>query len=376
MRRFVPTWSILFQVCRLWSNWWTGKHYWRSERRRRRWGGNLRSEESEAASEKSSTQRSTFKIWYWCSSFLTYFMKELLAEVNFQICTCNERLTFIDPRFVIRFSWFLFSDGRREETEERRSCKKETRTRGPPPLRHFRFSSIFQCSLHHFLFLFQMAKLAKMKILACEMFLTETDKYSKFDETVNILGPKLKQIWMKQVFRDKLCAFRVSPLMMLKVKSWVKDKQRSSGSCMKPRRSCTTNISRYTKTENDFSPRQRIHPPSTNKPCRLTAESFVLGILFCGMTVKIFCVHSWIQNLLKSEHKSQLLTFRNMDVVVLIKLYSNLITLVVYIVYRQKNAKTHHFLPKGAKHWTISTHLLHKDSIFPWLGGSDKSLTS
>lgn len=29
-----------------------------------------------------------------------------------------------------------------------------------------------------------MAKLAKMKIPPCEMFRTETDKYSKFDETV------------------------------------------------------------------------------------------------------------------------------------------------------------------------------------------------
>lgn len=109
--------------------------------------------------------------------------------------------------------------------EEEKRLKKEEAARRkqeqevPPPPRHFRFSSIFQCSLHHFLFLFQMAKLAKMKISACEMFLTETDKYSKFDETVNILGPKLKQIWIKQVFRDKLCAFRVSPLMMLKVKS-------------------------------------------------------------------------------------------------------------------------------------------------------------
>lgn len=36
-----------------------------------------------------------------------------------------------------------------------------------------------------FLLLFQMAKLAKMKIPASEMFRSETDKYSKFDETVN-----------------------------------------------------------------------------------------------------------------------------------------------------------------------------------------------
>lgn len=79
--------------------------------------------------------------------------------------------------------------------EEEKRLKKEEAARRKqeqevPPLRHFRFSSIFQCSLHHFLFLFQMAKLAKMKISACEMFLTETDKYSKFDETVNILSPK------------------------------------------------------------------------------------------------------------------------------------------------------------------------------------------
>ena len=33
-----------------------------------------------------------------------------------------------------------------------------------------------------------MAKLAKMKIPACEMFLKEADKYSKFDETVTILA--------------------------------------------------------------------------------------------------------------------------------------------------------------------------------------------
>lgn len=51
-------------------------------------------------------------------------------------------------------------------------------------------SFIFQYFDVHFHFLFQMAKLAKMKISPCEMFLTETDKYSKFDETVKILGPK------------------------------------------------------------------------------------------------------------------------------------------------------------------------------------------
>lgn len=33
--------------------------------------------------------------------------------------------------------------------------------------------------------LFQMAKLAKMKVPPCEMFLSETDKYSRFDETVS-----------------------------------------------------------------------------------------------------------------------------------------------------------------------------------------------
>lgn len=32
-----------------------------------------------------------------------------------------------------------------------------------------------------------MAKLAKMKVPPCEMFRTETDKYSKFDETVKSL---------------------------------------------------------------------------------------------------------------------------------------------------------------------------------------------
>lgn len=31
-----------------------------------------------------------------------------------------------------------------------------------------------------------MAKLAKMKVPPCEMFLAETEKYSKFDETVNL----------------------------------------------------------------------------------------------------------------------------------------------------------------------------------------------
>lgn len=31
---------------------------------------------------------------------------------------------------------------------------------------------------------FQMAKLAKMKIPPCELFRSETDKYSTFDETV------------------------------------------------------------------------------------------------------------------------------------------------------------------------------------------------
>lgn len=36
-----------------------------------------------------------------------------------------------------------------------------------------------------FLLLLQMAKLAKMKIPASEMFRSETDKYSKFDETVS-----------------------------------------------------------------------------------------------------------------------------------------------------------------------------------------------
>lgn len=35
-----------------------------------------------------------------------------------------------------------------------------------------------------------MAKLAKMKISPCEMFLAETDKYSTFDETVKILCPE------------------------------------------------------------------------------------------------------------------------------------------------------------------------------------------
>lgn len=34
---------------------------------------------------------------------------------------------------------------------------------------------------------FQAAKLAKMKIPPSEMFLSETDKYSKFDENVSIL---------------------------------------------------------------------------------------------------------------------------------------------------------------------------------------------
>ena len=32
----------------------------------------------------------------------------------------------------------------------------------------------------------QMAKLAKMKLSPCEMFRKETDKYSQFDETVNL----------------------------------------------------------------------------------------------------------------------------------------------------------------------------------------------
>lgn len=36
----------------------------------------------------------------------------------------------------------------------------------------------------HFSSLFQMAKLAKMKVAPCEMFRSETDKYSRFDEKV------------------------------------------------------------------------------------------------------------------------------------------------------------------------------------------------
>lgn len=39
-----------------------------------------------------------------------------------------------------------------------------------------------------------MAKLARMKISASEMFLTETEKYSKFDDTVNILGSSSNMI--------------------------------------------------------------------------------------------------------------------------------------------------------------------------------------
>ncbi len=47
------------------------------------------------------------------------------------------------------------------------------------------FCLIMNTFTYSFLLLFQMAKLAKMKVPACEMFRTETDKYSKFDETVN-----------------------------------------------------------------------------------------------------------------------------------------------------------------------------------------------
>lgn len=35
---------------------------------------------------------------------------------------CDDDWSFIDLRFLIKFSWFLFLDGRREKTEERRSC--------------------------------------------------------------------------------------------------------------------------------------------------------------------------------------------------------------------------------------------------------------
>lgn len=63
-----------------------------------------------------------------------------------------------------------------------------------------------------------MAKLAKMKISASEMFLAETEKYSKFDETVNILG-SVQQSWVRQLSGNQLCASRVSPLMTLTVKS-------------------------------------------------------------------------------------------------------------------------------------------------------------
>lgn len=81
--------------------------------------------------------------------------------------------------------------------EEEKRLKKEEAARRKqeqevalPSLQLLPFSFIFQYSDVHFRFLFQMAKLAKMKISPCVMFLTETDKYSKFDETVNILGPR------------------------------------------------------------------------------------------------------------------------------------------------------------------------------------------
>ena len=108
----------------------------------------------------------------------------------------------------------------------------------------------------------QMAKLAKMKVPPCEMFRKEADKYSQFDETVNLTYFSLILFLLyAQTCVDLdffsfaemnvpvvCCCHRVSPLTMLKGRSWAKVRPRSCVSCTRPRRNYTMSIFRWTKT--------------------------------------------------------------------------------------------------------------------------------
>lgn len=146
-----------------------------------------------------------------------------------------------------------------------------------------------------------MAKLEKMKVSPCEMFRKETDKYSQFDETVishilftHCISPSHPNVyWFRFVFLvlsevnvPVVCfCHRVSPLMMLKGRSWAKVWPRSCVSSTRPRRSYTMSIFRWTKTATEcgffffffLQIVQTIHP---TEYCRINVKARDAGSSF------------------------------------------------------------------------------------------------
>lgn len=182
------------------------------------------------------------------------FGAESVAAIKWRLCQC-----VVDSCFLL------------SQVEEEKKLKKEeaARRKQEQEVSHSHSSVSFQLKMfpRSFLLLFQMAKLAKMKIPPCEMFRSETDKYSSFDETVNVVvilwteSRIVLLLWCHTVHLTFLsgiffyplvsCVFRVSPLTTSKGRSWAKDKPRNYGSSTRPRRSYTMTIFRWTRTETD-----------------------------------------------------------------------------------------------------------------------------